>query len=391
MREPRDIEHIRIAGGSGLNCMWPRYGGLWRWDDELLAAFIESPCAYRHPPEAARDLNGIWKRGYVRLRRSFDGGKTWDDDGKAFDNSISFDRQRQILRLDGYRGHTPEQRAAIPADSPDTLWLMGRAWCGSEIQGTRFRQSVAYCIRSADRGRDWETTPGVLFPHSTQSVVPFANSARHLGGGSMVLALAGSDGSEGRGELPAFRGPQLYRSLDHGASWHFSGEIWSEPADRVATSFPSLLILPSGRWLCVFNAWQAAGDATLRWTALAFSDDGGLNWSPPRKICDWSTAPFATLAPDGKLVVVFMRCAPDPTGLFVIHSSDGGERWTEPACLRPGTLIAGTQSAVDMGYPVAVPMADGRLLTIYDWQENDEDVPWYGGRSFIGGTFFRPA
>jgi len=33
----------------------------------------------------------------------------------------------------------------------------------------------------------------------------------------------------------------------------------------------------------------------------------------------------------------------------------------------------------------------GRIFTAYYWQHDDPDVPWYGGRKFIGGTFFRLA
>ena len=70
-------------------------------------------------------------------------------------------------------------------------------------------------------------------------------------------------------------------------------------------------------------------------------------------------------------------------------SEDEGRRWSRPAALRTDTLKAGPRGEIDGAYPVAVELPDGRVLAAYCWQQEEEDVPWYGGRSFIGGTFFR--
>ena len=84
-----------------------------------------------------------------------------------------------------------------------------------------------------------------------------------------------------------------------------------------------------------------------------------------------------------------MRRSPDPTGLYVIVSDDEGDHWSEPVTIRDDTISAGPGWSVDGGYPVAAQMADGRIFTAYYWQHDDPDVPWHGGRKFIGGTFFR--
>lgn len=92
----RNIEHIIVGGGKGLLCHWPRQGGLWAWGRELLVAYIESPCSYSDIKETGHDQNGIWKRGYMRLRRSTDGGVTWENAGKVFDNSLPLNDQRKF-------------------------------------------------------------------------------------------------------------------------------------------------------------------------------------------------------------------------------------------------------------------------------------------------------
>ena len=382
------IEHTLVAGGRNLLCLWPRHGGLWRWGNEMLAGFVESPCAYHHPQEAARDLGGVWKRGYLRLRRSVDGGKTWQDDGRVFDHSLPVEKQRQILRLDEYRGHDVPDREAMALDSPDGILIMGHAWCGDEIRERRLRKSLPFCFRSTDRGRHWESAPSVLWPHHTGNLIEAANNTLNMGNGRFVCWLVGCDGMEGVDAVVRYHGPLLYLSEDHGAQWSFYGEICRDPEGRIAFAYPQIVPLPSGRWLCFVNAWHQNGSVRLSWTALCHSDDQGLTWSAPRRIHMWSFAPFPLRLSDGRIVLLYVRNAPDPTGLFAMISEDDGASWSRPQCLRNDALPAGPRSCMNDGFPVAVEMDGGRVFTAYCWQHEDEDVPWPGGRSFIGGTFF---
>lgn len=392
-----EFRHTVIGGGRGLVCHWPRQGGLWRWGDEMLAGYIESPGDYRDPGEVGHGQEGIWKRGYVRLRRSLDGGETWDNDGVLFDNSRPIEDQRQILHLDDYRSDagrfTGPPRETIHMGSEDAILMMGRAWCGDDSvtsQGTTVRNNVAYCFRSPHRGETWETTPSIIWPHHTSTVVELANNAILLDGGRLLAWVVGYGGIEGAGlrEGQTYS-PQLYASDDDGVTWDFYSEIYCDPHNRIAASYPQIVRLPSGRWLCVLGCWFQAAGARIRWTSVCYSDDEGLNWSAPRRIHAWSVSPFPLLLEDGRLIIVFMRRTPDPTGLYVIVSDDEGAHWSAPACLRDDTIRAGPRGYIDGGYPVALQMGDGRIFTAYYWQHDDADVPWYGGRKFIGGTFFR--
>jgi sialidase-1 len=126
----------------------------------------------------------------------------------------------------------------------------------------------------------------------------------------------------------------------------------------------------------------------VRWTCLCHSEDGGLNWSAPLRIHAWSVSPFPLLLADGRIVVVYMRRF-GPTGLYAIVSEDAGESWSEPLCLRDDTIAAPPRGVVDGGYPLALEMDDGRIFVAYYWQQDDADVPWHGGRLFIGGTYFK--
>ena len=386
-----DMEHVTVGGGPNLTCHWPRQGGFWRWGDELLVGYIEAPCDYTDEAAVGHGQGGIWKHGYVRLRRSTDAGVTWEDDHKLFDNSMSVEQQRQALMLDQYTEHGGPLREEIAISSSDAMLMMGRAWCGDEYEtesGTKNRGNVVYCFRSPDRGRTWEDVPSIVWPNHTQAVVELANNTLKLGGSRVVCWVVGCDGIEGvtRGRLYA---PQLFLSENDGETWNFYSEICSDPAGRIAYSYPQIVVLPSGRWLCFLGAWYITGGARTRWTSVCHSDDEGLNWSAPRRIHAWSVSPFPLLLKDGRIVVVYMRRNPDPTGLYAIVSNDDGQTWSEPVCLRDDTVVAGPRGVIDGGYPLAVEMDDGRIFAVYYWQHDDADVPWHGGRKFIGGTYFR--
>jgi hypothetical protein len=388
MLQVTDIEHVVVGGGANLLCLWPRHGGLWTWDNEILAAYVEAPCNYKHPREAAPEPGGVWKRGYVRLRRSRDGGARWDDAGKVFDNSMPFERQRQVLRLDDYRGNAGPERDPIDMAAPDSIMVMSRAWCGDEVKGTKARQPVLYGFRSPDRGRHWETVPSVLWPEASPVLVEVANNVLRLGSARLLGWVVGSEGIEGA-EAPGALVPRLYLSEDSGAHWTHYGDVAGGSEAQMAYSYPHIVPLPSGRWLCFMGAWQRNRSSRRGWTALSVSDDGGLNWSQPLRIAVWTHAPFPLRLRNGRLLLLYTRCAPEPVGLYAIASDDEGRRWSQPALLRGDTLSAGPRGEIPGAYPVAAETADGRIFAAYCWQHDDEDVPWHGGRSFIGGTFFR--
>ena len=389
-----DVHHLVISGGRDLVCHWPRQGGIWNWGDEILVAYIESPCEYRDEREVGHGLDGIWKRGYVRLRRSLDGGETWTDAGKVFDNSLPVSQQREILHLDAYRGHEGPDRETIDMRSPDALLIMGRAWCGDETErpdGVKVRDNVTYCYRSPDRGQRWESVPSIIWPHQTRSVVELANNYVKVEGAHRLLCwVVGYGGIEGVATPGSHvHSLQLYASDDDGVTWNPYSEIYADPSARIAASYPQLIQLSSGRWLCFMGCWYQSGGPRIRWTSLSFSDDGGLNWSEPRRIHSWSVSPYPVLLDAGRLVVIYMRRTPDPTGLYAIVSEDEGRTWSDSLCIRDDTVPAGPRGSIDGGYPVAFQCEDGRIFTAYYWQHDDDDVPWHGGRKFIGGTLFR--
>lgn len=284
-------------------------------------------------------------------------------------------------------------RESFDPHAPDSIILMGRSWCGRPVlkeNGEITYNNVPFAFRSSDRGRSWEETPTVILPNHTETLVELANNYL-LDDGRIYAWFVGFDGVEGEKTKDHGRmvySPQLYASDTNGETFDFYQEIYTDSTGGTAASYPHIIPLDTGRWLCFLSHWFPRGSSRNRWTTILFSDDKGLNWSRPTTIQSWCVSPYPLRLEDGRLLVISMRRNPDPTGLTLIMSDDNGASWSEPVFLRSDTIAAGPLGGVDGGYPVAVEVEKNRVFAAYYWQMDDPDIPWYGGRKFIGGTFF---
>ena len=394
----KDIEHVQIAGGPHLACHWPRSGGIWRWGDELLVGFVEAECDYTHLSLVDHSPQNFGSRSYQRLRRSLDGGKTWTDGAKLMPHDLPVEEQRKILHMDDYQKDSVwdfrgPARQDIDMTSDDAMLIMGRAYCGTprkKPDGSTLCDQVAYCYRSADRGHTLEIVPGIVWPHYTRMVVEWASNYMVLDSGRLLCWMLGyGDPAGDKVAWPRRYCNQLFASDDNGANWDFYSEIYANET-RLAASYPHVVMLPSGRWMCCLGMWfQCNEGVRTRFTSICYSDDKGMNWTEPRQIHSWSTSPYPLVTNDGRVVIIYMRRAPSPTGMYAIVSGDEGQTWSDSFCLNDDTPDAQPLGFTDGGYPVAIEMEDGRILVVYYWQHDDPDIAWHGGRRVIMGTFFK--
>ena len=141
-----------------------------------------------------------------------------------------------------------------------------------------------------------------------------------------------------------------------------------------------------------------AGYGDIRWISITHSDDVGLTWSEPKRINRWGISPYPVLLRDGRIVVIYTRRHTSKYGMFCIVSEDEGKTWSDEIILRDDAAsgkgvfmyegIGHGWMGTDGGYPVAVQLRDGRIFTAYYYQLEEKDIPWPGGRKFIGGAFF---
>jgi hypothetical protein len=190
----------------------------------------------------------------------------------------------------------------------------------------------------------------------------------------------------------------LYGSDDGGITWEYLAEVAHDPSGKGRPTYANLLQLPGGRLQC----YMLNIDGIRNAIQLACSDDGGFNWSDPKPIVAWGQSPWVTQkggyawsgarrknyhyrSPwplrlrDGRIVVLFGR-RKRPFGIGLIISEDEGESWSSEAVLRADA------SDVDLGYPVATQLDDGRIFTAYYFMEDDGNN--LGGTRFIAASFF---
>jgi hypothetical protein len=117
-----------------------------------------------------------------------------------------------------------------------------------------------------------------------------------------------------------------------------------------------------------------------RWIEAYRTDDNGASWSHVvRAVPDTGRGnpPSLVKLRDGRLVVTFGYRA-EPFGIRARISGDQGKTWTDDIVLRSDA------SDWDLGYTRSVQRPDGKIVTVYYY--NDATAP----ERFIGGTIWKP-
>jgi hypothetical protein len=98
------------------------------------------------------------------------------------------------------------------------------------------------------------------------------------------------------------------------------------------------------------------------------SDDGGRTWSQPLRTEIWGYPPHLLRLRDGRVLCTYGHRR-DPLGVQAVISADGGRSWDVPhrAILRRDgeTRRRGDRESRDLGYPVSIEIAEGRIFTAY--------------------------
>ena len=134
----------------------------------------------------------------------------------------------------------------------------------------------------------------------------------------------------------------------------FQGEA---NTDRSSACFPSICVLPTGRWLCAFRISPKKADAFPQNVAVCRSDDEGRSWSTPaqpfhappiRGVAGaFRVAQLTALGGRRAAAVLYWVDASDPilpffneqteglldSRIFLTFSEDGGENWSTPRLL----------------------------------------------------------
>jgi hypothetical protein len=374
--EIKEKHHLRIAGGPDQYCGWPVMGGIHNFGaGEITVTFVQGTSAYRTSGDL--DHYTIESRSKVMLRRSPDHGETWPEDlaVEVFDNSVP---------LDDIVPDSKIERAPIDMSKPESILYAGRSMVTKSrvVDSVRIPRErypvrpIPFVVRSADKGYTWEQIPILIPLYHLDSGYGFSQYVV-MADGSILLGLPGTTGPDYNKYAAR---SELYRSTDNGESWYWANTLFSDPFNETNCSYPNPRLLPSGRLACTLGFWKDPRNR-VRWMGIIYSDDGGINWTEPRRIGWWGISPFPLVLRDGRLLLIYAWRQSEPYGIRGMISEDEGKTWSDEFILRDDA------ASPDLGYPVATERDDGKIFTAYYYNVHEEPF-LVGGPRHIAASIF---
>ena len=448
-----DVGHVVVFRDPHTYAAHPNRGGIWAFPDgEVAVAHLVHDVCYDPEGMRAPDGTRLWHpHDYwtvpgagVMIHRSFDGGATWSDRDRGW--IWSNDRSLDDI-LEWLQPVDRQERARVDLGQPDSIvhfcWAHYLKWPFGGARQHRlsyFRtqgRPPSFCLRSPDRGRTWESRPTVIgappsgdgfcandlgsvrFDNGTLGIVGTTHFRQGAGPGAACFYISDDDGLSWRfvstiAEPEDLGSVDDYRSIARNDADVLTPPIghtaWGAPPGSVVPVdyiYTGVHRLPDERLMCCMHL------RPQNWPCIAMSEDGGVTWSPPRFIVEVGPSvrdpepdgpvlpraiddkegpryrsPYALVLRDGRVLVLYTKRSYEPgapRGIMGVVSEDLGDSWSEPFVVR------GDAYCWDCGYPVAVELADGRILTVYylSTAEGDEPVHEQACVRYVAGTLFR--
>lgn len=343
VQDYRECRRMLVGPDVNQPEAYPGYAGFVGWqspivlrDGTMLVGFSSGywhaspPTAYFDANPAARDE---WAKigmpvdidaprgGRAHIIRSTDGGKTWSRPEVLIDTPWD-DRAPNFCQL---------------ADG--TILCSFFTYPGpmaSDLTRDPARTALTGIIRSFDNGKTWEQEPKVL-------PVPFVYDATdgpiiELQDGSALICVYGREVGAPN-EMVAF-----CRTTDSGETW----ELLSTLATDHEMSETAVAQLQDGRLVMIA---RPEGD-------IAWSSDGGRNWTPPQPLGVRLFEPRLITLRDGTLLC--LHGSYGAGGLRAMFSTDGGETW-----IAPNEKYGFPVDPSVYGYGQAVELEDGSVWAAY--------------------------
>jgi hypothetical protein len=343
--EPRNVIVYQEAGRFGG---WPANHGIWSWGNEILVGFEAGyfkDKAQGHAIDYTRPAQHV-------LARSLDGGETWKIE--------SPDSLRPPVSIK-VAGVPTETGGKEPVDCPGGIdftapgFALTARMADIHVGPSRFYYST-------DRGKNWNG-PYHIGNFGQKGIAARTDYLVHGKHDlTMFLTAAKSNGREGR--------VICVRTRDGGKTWNLVSFIGPEPEGRDFAIMPSSVRLSKDSILTAIR--HRAFIEAYR------SDDAGKTWrfvNQPAPSTGGGNPPSLIKVKDGRLAVTYgYRSA--PFGIRARLSRDSGETWSEEIVLRSDG------GAWDLGYPRTVQRPDGKLVSIYYFNEATDK------ERFIGATIW---
>lgn len=350
--ETREIRHVAIYKEEGRFAGWPANHGLWSWGDEIVVGF---ETGYLEAKERGHAIDYSRPAAHV-LARSRDGGETW-----------TVERPEGLKPPPGIRiaGVPPEPGGKEPVDCPGGIDFTHPDFAITFRMGS-FHTGPSRFYYSMDRGRTWEGPfhlPDFGLPGVAARTDYLVEGKHEL---LAFLTAAKPNRREGR--------PFVARTADGGKNWEFLS--WIAPEPEGYSIMPATVRLTEGSLLTAVRR----AEGPRRWIEAYLSRDNGRSWelsSTPVPDAGRGNPASLTRLQDGRLALAYGYRA-EPYGLRARLSADGGKTWGSEIVLRTDG------GNWDLGYPRTVQRSDGKLVTVYYYNESAD------GERYIGATIWDP-
>jgi len=337
------VKHSIVYKEAGRFGGWPANHGIWSWGDEIVVGFRSAhfkvmPVGHARDPEKPQD---------EYQARSIDGGKTW-----------SIEKPRELLR--------PENGGKAPVDCPGNIDFSGPNFAlmcraSGDIPPSRFYYST-------DRCRTWRGPYNLPLFGQPRIMARTDYQVESKNEMSMFLTAAKRNGKEGRVFMASTK--------DGAKTWDFVSWIGPEPDGF--SIMPTSVRLSKTRILTTLRRKEGAD----HWIDAWVTDDNGATWRflnrpVPSTGGSVGNPPSLLMLKDGRLALIYgYRSA--PYGIRARLSSDNGLSWSEEILLR------NDGGCWDLGYPRSVQRPDGRIVTVYYYNDGPDQ------ERYIAATIWDP-
>lgn len=362
------MQHVTIYHEPGRYAGWPANYGIWNWGNEVVVGFT---LGY-HKSDAGFHTRDREKPFVGMQARSLDGGETWVLQETPCQapggRGLSADEH---VRSDLGVGQSLDQKDAFlecpgfDFSQPEIAFMCARSGLTT---GAR-----SWFYVSTDRCHTWQGP--YRLPMFGQKGIA-ARTDYQLSGSSqatLFLTSTKADGDEGR----VF----CARTTDSGRSFDFLS--WIGPEPEGFSIMPASVRVSESRVLVAVRcrAGRQSFETAQAWIDLYASDDDCQTWQHAnRPVADTGMGgnpPTLTRLQDGRLCLTYgYRAA--PFGIRAKLSADDGATWEDAIHLRED---GGNH---DLGYPRTVQCADGRMVTVYYFNDQPKS------ERYIAATIWQP-
>jgi len=182
----------------------------------------------------------------------------------------------------------------------------------------------------------------------------------------LFLTAAKSDGREGR--------PLCVRTTDGGKTWQMVS--WIGPEPQKYSIMPASVRLSPAEILVAIRRREDEPGGARGWLASYLSEDNGKTWcqldEPVSELGGGSNPPALIRLKDGRLCLAY-GVRVEPYRICAKLSSDQGRTWSEEIVLRDDGANG------DIGYPRQVQRPDGKVVTVYYFNDSETGVERYIG------------